>query len=263
MENLVYIRGAGDLASGIAVRLYRARQRIVMADLPIPTAVRRTVAFSEAIRLGEMTIEGIRGRYARDIAEAERILSEGDIAVLADPTKESIRTMQPAILVDAIIAKRNLGTEITDAPLVIGIGPGFTAGEDCHAVVETKRGHSLGRVLYQGSAIENTGVPGNIGGFSRERVMRAPADGTFHPTLEIGTLVHSGDICGMVDGIPMRTEIDGMVRGLLQDGVAVTKGMKSGDVDPRGEGVNFREASDKALAIGGGVLEAMLHFTSP
>ena len=171
--------------------------------------------------------------------------------------------MQPAMLVDAIIAKRNLGTEITDAPLVIGIGPGFTAGEDCHAVVETKRGHSLGRVLYQGSAIENTGVPGNIGGFSRERVMRAPADGTFHPTLEIGTLVHSGDICGMVDGIPMRTEIDGMVRGLLQDGVAVTKGMKSGDVDPRGEGVNFREASDKALAIGGGVLEAMLHFTSP
>lgn len=261
MRNIVYIRGAGDLASGIALRLYRSRMSIVMSDLPVPTAVRRTVAFSEAIRLGEVSIEGVPARLAKSCEEAEKIIGDGAIAVLVDPGKESIRELSPGVLVDAILAKKNLGTEITDAPVVIGVGPGFTAGQDCHAVIETKRGHSLGRVIYQGSAIENTGVPGMIGGYAKERVLRAPGDGIFHPCLEIGSIVKRGDICGTVDGLPMRTEIDGMVRGLLQEGVPVFKGMKSGDVDPRGEGINFREASDKAIAIGGGVLEAILHFS--
>ncbi len=261
MSNLIYIRGAGDLASGIAVRLYRSHFKIIMSDLPVPTAVRRTVAFSEAIRLGEYSFEGIKGRFAQTPEEALSIVSEGDIAILADPGKDSIKAIRPDVLVDAIIAKKNLGTCMEDAKTVIGIGPGFTAGTDCHAVVETKRGHSLGRVIYKGSAIANTGVPGNIGGYTVERVLRAPADGIFHPLVEIGDVVKKGDACGEVNGLPMRSEIDGMVRGLLQDGVPVTKGMKSGDVDPRGTTVNFHEASDKALSIGGGVLEAILHFS--
>ena len=163
-------------------------------------------------------------------------------------------------MVDAILAKRNLGTCMEDARLVIGIGPGFTAGVDCHAVVESKRGHDLGRVLLKGSAIPNTGIPGIIGGYGKERVLRAPAEGILEQTLPIGTLVEAGDICGMVNGVPMRTEISGIIRGMLQEGISVFPGMKAGDVDPRGAAVEYRNVSDKARAIGGGVLEALFHF---
>lgn len=262
---LVYIRGAGDIASGIAARLYRARMQIVMSDLPVPTAVRRTVSFSEAIRLGETEMEGIRAVRARDAAEVRKILAEGNIAVLADPEGQEIPVLKPDILVDAILAKRNIGTTKDMARLVLGIGPGFTAGEDCHAVIETMRGHTMGRVLYSGQAIKNTGVPGNVGGYTVERVLRASGDGIFHPLKEIGSLAEEGETVAMVEtasgNLPVLTVIAGMIRGMLQDGVPVHTGMKSGDVDPRGAGVDFHEASDKALAIGGGVLEAILHFT--
>lgn len=258
---LVYIRGAGDLASGIAVRLRRSGFSVVMSDLPVPTAVRRTVAFSEAIRLGKTAVEGITAVRVQSTMEALEAVKRGRIAVFADAGKESIWPLYPEVLVDAIIAKRNLGTEITDAPVVIGVGPGFTAGRDCHAVIETKRGHSLGRVIYFGSAQADTGIPGNIGGYTTERVLRAPADGIFTSDHEIGQTVQAGEVVGEVDGVPMRSQIDGMIRGLLQDGVRVHAGMKSGDVDPRGAGVNYHDCSDKAMAIGGGVLEAILHFT--
>jgi len=257
----VFIRGAGDLASGIALRLHRAGIDLVLADLPAPTSVRRTVCFSEAIRLGECKVEDVTGVLVSDVDGIQKVIAGDKIPVLVDPEGAFIPKLAPDAVVDAIIAKRNLGTKITDAPVVIGVGPGFTANEDCHAVIETMRGHTLGRVIYEGSAIPNTGVPGVIGGKSAERVIRAPKDGTLTICHEIGDVVSAGEPVGYVDGEPMCANIDGMIRGLLQDGSVVHKGMKSGDVDPRGTSVDYHMVSDKATAIGGGVLEAILHFT--
>lgn len=256
----VLIRGAGDIATGIALRLYRAGASITMTEVAKPTAIRRTVCFSEAVRFGVCTVEQVTARLAKDAAEAKTIMARGEIAVLVDPDAACRKDLQPDILVDAILAKKNLGTEITDAPVVIGVGPGFAAGEDCHAVVETMRGHYLGRAIYHGAALPNTAIPGLIGGFAGERVLRAPADGVFRQLLEIGAQVSAGDIAGMVGDAPMRCQIGGTLRGILPDGTCVHAGMKAGDVDPRCEPDHCRCASDKALAVGGGVLEAALHF---
>ena len=255
------IRGAGDLASGIALRLWRSGIEVVMTDLPRPTAIRRTVSFSEAIVHGETTVEDVTARLAANADEARALLAQGIVPVLADPDCACRADLHPDALVDAILAKRNLGTRRTDAPIVIGVGPGFTAGVDCHAVVETMRGHTLGRVIYTGSALPNTNIPGLIGGFAGERVLRAPADGAFRSARQIGDLVKAGDVAGYVAGEPMACTIDGVLRGLIADGVLVHKGMKSGDVDPRGDVDNCYTASDKALAVGGGVLEALLHLS--
>lgn len=257
----VLIRGAGDIATGIALRLHRAHIHVVMTDLSAPTAIRRTVCFSQAIVLGETVVEGVRAVKAVDAAAAEAIMARGDIPVLADPECTCRAALHPDAVVDAILAKRNLGTTIHDAPVVVGIGPGFTAGADCHAVVETMRGHTLGRTIYQGSALPNTAIPGLIGGYAGERVLRAPDDGIFHTVLDIGAQVKSGDVAGTVNGLPMRCTIDGVLRGLLADGTPVHKGMKSGDVDPRCREEYCHTASDKALAVGGGVLEALLHLS--
>ena len=258
----VIVRGAGDLATGIALRLHRARFSVVMTELAQPTAIRRTVSFSEAVRGGQTEVEGVRAVLAGSPREALKLTERGTVAVLIDPAGECVPLLRPDALVDAILAKRNLGTRITDAPVVIGIGPGFTAGVDCHAAVETMRGHDLGRVLYTGSPVENTGVPGLIGGFAGERVLRAPADGIFVPCRRIGDRVQEGETVGEVNGVPMRCTVGGVLRGLLHEGTPVTKGMKSGDVDPRCEVSHCYRASDKALAIGGGVLEAILHFAA-
>lgn len=257
----VLIRGAGDIASGIALRLHRAGMQVVMTDLPAPTAIRRTVCFSQAILLGEMTVEDVTARRADSVEEAESLLRRGLIPVLADPDCACRAQLRPDALVDAILAKRNLGTKIDDAPVVVGIGPGFTVGEDCHAVVETMRGHTLGRVIYEGSALPNTNIPGLIGGYAGERVLRAPADGIFHQLLDIGAEVKAGDVAGDVNGLPMRCTIDGVVRGILPEGTPVHQGMKSGDVDPRCRPEYCTTASDKALAVGGGVLEAILNLS--
>ena len=257
---LVIIRGAGDLATGIALRLKRAHISVIMTDIPAPTAIRRTVAFSQAIVLGETKVEDVTARRAETPAEALGLLKEDVIPVLPDPEGACIPILRPDALVDAILAKRNLGTKISDAPVVIGVGPGFTAGVDCHAVVETMRGHTLGRALYTGSPLPNTGIPGLIGGRSGERVLRAPADGIFEPRMEIGQLVQEGEIAATVNGKPMRCTLTGCLRGLLQGGLQVHEGMKCGDIDPRGQQANCFTASDKATAIGGGVLEALLHF---
>lgn len=258
---LVLIRGAGDIATGIALRLYRSGIRVVMTDLPRPTAIRRTVCFSQAIVLGETTVEGVRAVRADTASQALERLAEGAVPVLADPALTCLTSLRPDALVDAILAKKNLGTHIADAPVVVGVGPGFTAGTDCHAVVETMRGHTLGRVIYDGAALPNTNIPGLIGSYAGERVLRAPADGVFHQILNIGDEVKAGDIAGEVDGQPMRCTIGGVLRGLLADGTPVHKGMKSGDVDPRCRPEYCTTASDKALAVGGGVLEAILHFS--
>jgi xanthine dehydrogenase accessory factor len=258
---LILLRGAGDIATGIALRLHRAGFAVVMTDLAKPTAIRRTVCFSEAIRQGSTEVEGVRARCVQSTAQAAALAATGTVAVLADPAGACIPALQPNAVVDAILAKRNLGTKITDAPIVIGVGPGFTAGVDCHAAVETMRGHYLGRVLYTGSPLPNTGVPGSIGGYTTERVLRAPADGVFKPHMEIGRQVHAGETAADVAGVPMLCTIDGVLRGILPAGTVVQKGMKSGDIDPRCAPEHCLCASDKALAVGGGVLEAILHFS--
>lgn len=258
---LVVIKGAGDIASGIALRLYRARFDIVMTEIARPTSIRRTVSFSEAVPLGETSVEGVTAELVYSADEARQAAARGRVAVLVDPEAACIRGLKPDAVVDAILAKTNLGTRISDAPVVVGVGPGFTAGEDCHAVVETQRGHYLGRVLTEGSAAPNTGVPGNIGGYTLERILRAPADGIFHPARSIGDVVQKGDIAGYAGDVPMCCEIGGVLRGILPEGTPVYKGMKSGDVDPRCKREHCFSVSDKALAVGGGALEAVLRLT--
>ena len=258
---LVLIRGAGDLASGIALRLFHSGIPVVMTEQPRPTVIRRTVSFADAVTSGTMTVEDVTAQLAADAREARELLAQGVIPVLADPECCCREELRPDVIVDAILAKRNLGTRITDAGIVIGVGPGFTAGRDCHAVVETMRGHTLGRVFYTGSALPNTNVPGLVGGFAGERVLRAPADGVFEGVKKIRDLVSQGDIVGYVAGVPMCATISGVLRGLLADGVEVKKGMKSGDIDPRGEVLHCDTVSDKANAVAGGVLEAILHLS--
>ncbi len=256
----VMIRGGGDLATGAALRLRRSGMDVAICEIAAPTSIRRTVCFSEAVRLGETTVEGVTARCA-ELEEVPELLEEGIIPVLVDPDGSSIEALKPDAAADLILAKRNLGTNAGMAPVVVAAGPGFTAGVDCHAVVETMRGHYLGRVIYEGSALPNTNIPGLIGGYAGERVLRAPADGVFQGVREIGGRVEPGDVAGYVDGVPMVCTIGGVLRGLLADGILVRKGMKSGDVDPRCEPAHCLCASDKALAVGGGVLEAILHFS--
>ena len=257
---MILIRGAGDIASGIAIRLYRAGFTLAMTDLQKPTSIRRTVCFSEAIIHGACTVEGITAERTSSIEDAKTIWQRGHIPVFADDEGTVLALLKPDAVVDARLAKVNLDTSLADAPIVVAVGPGFTAGEDCHAVVETQRGHYLGRAIYAGSAAPNTGVPGNIGGYTVERIIRAPRAGVFHPVRAIGDQVEANEIVACVDDEPVRCLIGGTLRGILPEGTEVHQGMKSGDVDPRCKPEHFRCASDKALAVGGGVLEALLHF---
>ena len=257
---LILVKGAGDLATGTAVRLYRAGFQVVMTDIAQPTAVRRTVAFSQCIYDGQSTVEGITARKAENRDQVRDILAAGEIPVLVDPQAAILAQLPFMVVVDAILAKKNLGTTISDAPIVLALGPGFTAGTDCHGVIETKRGHDLGRLILEGSAIPNTGVPGDVGGYTKERIIRAPADGPFEPVAQIGQQVNLGDVVAKVNGIPVTAQLTGIVRGMLPAGIPVTAGMKSGDIDPRCEVRHCFTVSDKARAIGGGVLEGILYF---
>lgn len=256
----ILIKGAGDLATGIAVRLYRGGHTVWMTDTDVPTAVRRTVSFSRCIYEGSAEVEGITAVFARTYEDGKSAEARGCIPVFADPAAAIAAQYLPDALVDAIIAKRNLGTSLSDAGLVIGVGPGFTAGIDCHAVIETKRGHDLGRVIRSGSAIPNTGVPGNIGGYTSERIIRAEADGEFRAIMHICDKAEKGDAVAESGGKTIYARLTGVIRGMLQDGVHVHKGMKCGDIDPRCERANCFTISDKARAVGGGVLEAVSEY---
>lgn len=255
---MIVIKGAGDLASGVAVRLSHCGFPIVMTDLPHPTSIRRTVCFSEAILRGACTVENVTAEYADSTDAIDSIHQKEHIAVLADTNADCVKILQPEVVVDAILAKRNLGTSMTDAPIVIALGPGFTAGTDCHAVIETMRGHDLGRVITDGAAEPNTGIPGSISGFTTERVLRAPKNGIFTEIHHIGDVVQKGETVAEVDGIVIRASISGVIRGLLPSGTPVYAGMKCGDIDPRPVKEHCHTVSDKARAIGGGVLEAIL-----
>lgn len=258
MDMLVLVKGAGDLATGAAHKLHRCGFKVVMTEIPQPTVIRRTVSFAEAVYEGVQVVDGATARLVKSEVDAKAVLENSEIPVLIDPTAERSLRLKPDVVVDAVIAKQNTGTRIDDAPLVIALGPGFKAGQDAHAVVETQRGHDLGKVILDGCALPNTSVPGMIGGYARERLVRAPADGVFEPTAEIGSHVTQGQIVGYVGCNPVKVEIPGVLRGLLRDGLRVSKGMKIGDVDPRDHVEHCYSISDKARCIAGGVLEAVL-----
>ena len=259
-DDLVVVRGAGDLATGVIVRLHRAGYKVIALETERPTVIRRTVSFAEAVYEGGITVEGIRGTLVSGKAGILRALDEGDVPVVVDPALEVLSSFHPAILVDAIIAKRNLGTRKDMAPFVIALGPGFTAGLDADAVIETKRGHTLGRVIYHGTAIPNSGVPGNIAGYAEERVIHSPSAGIFRGVKAIGDIVRKGDVIAYAGSTPVLATIDGKLRGLLHDGLEVPEGFKIADIDPRGEKADHTTISDKARAIAGGVLEAADRF---
>jgi xanthine dehydrogenase accessory factor len=226
-----------------------------MTETPRPTVVRRKVALAEAVYEGRVEVEGLEGVLAQE-EDIPGLLAQGVVPVLVDPEARVRRRLKPELLVDAIMAKRNLGTGITDAPIVVALGPGFVAGEDAHAVVETMRGPSLGRVLLEGAALPDTGIPAERHGFGRERILRSPVDGLFMPARQIGDRVEKGEVVGMVDGLAVVSQLDGIIRGLLRGSLRVTAGFKLGDVDP---GATLRDCyavSDKALVVGGGVLQA-------
>jgi len=257
-ELVVLIKGGGELASGVAHRLSQCHFKVCITELPQPQAVRREVAFCEAVYEGEKEIEGVVAKLISSPDKVFQVWQEGKIPLLIDPEAEVKDVLKPDVLVDAIIAKKNLGTKISDAPLAIGLGVGFQAGKDVHVVIETNRGHNLGRVILNGKAEPDTGIPGGIAGVSTERVFHAPKAGQFSTTKKIGDYVQVGDVIALVDGGPIKALIDGVIRGLLRDGIEIHKGMKSGDVDPRRIEEYCYTISDKARAIAGGVLEAIL-----
>jgi xanthine dehydrogenase accessory factor len=257
---VVLIRGGGDIASGVAHRLSRCRFKVCMTEVARPLAVRREVSFSEAVFEREKTVDGLTARLIESCDQIPEIWNAGMLPIMIDPEAAVKDCLKPYVLIDAILAKRNVGTRITDAPLVMGLGPGFRAGTDVHLVVETKRGHDLGRVISEGEAERDTGIPAEILGFSVERVLRASRPGRLRCLKGIGDYVDPGDIVALVDDAPIKAHIKGIIRGLLRDGSEVYEGMKTGDVDPRGIREFCYSISDKARAIGGGVLEGIVSY---
>ena len=263
MKNLIIVRGGGDLATGTIYKLKKSGFPILILEVATPSAIRRNVAFCEAVYQGTQTVEDMTCYLAASQEQAEQFLSEGKLTVLVDPVGESIAKLNPLAVVDAILAKRNLGTHKEMAPITVALGPGFTAGEDVDAVIETKRGHNLGRVLWTGNAAPNTGIPGIIGGYGKERVIHCPATGILRNVKKITDTVSKGDTIAMVEtadgSVPVKATLDGILRGLIRDGYPVTAGFKIADLDPRADELdNCFTISDKARCIAGGVLEAIL-----
>ncbi|HCU68389.1 MAG TPA: EF2563 family selenium-dependent molybdenum hydroxylase system protein [Desulfomicrobium sp.] len=258
-ERVIAIKSGGEMASAIVWRLHHARlRRIVILETAHPLAVRRTVSFCEAVHDGACMVEDVRGVRIDGPEQVEAAWAAGEVPILVDPEWRSLDAIRPDVLVDAIIAKRNLGTRLNDAPLVIGLGPGFEAGQDAHLVVETNRGHDLGRIITAGCAAPNTGTPGTIGGVSKERVLRAPVSGKLVWECSLGDMVGKGQVLGRVDGVPVTAEISGLLRGQIRPNGHVPQGLKLGDIDPRGDASYLHTISDKGRALGGAVLECIM-----
>ena len=279
-ETLVAVKGAGDLASGVIHRLVRAGFAVMATELAQPTVVRRTVAFAEAVALGTITVEGVTARLVTSQEEVNEAIARGEMPVVVDADGTMLKQIRPTVLVEATLSKYNSGVTMDDAPIVIALGPGFEAGKDVHAVIETNRGHNLGRVYLNGSAEPDTGIPGAIGGYTIERLLRAPCAGKLYAVRQIGDLVQANETVAIVDignpfvhsrgdplwspssPAPVTAAITGILRGLVRDGLDVTQGMKIGDIDPRAAREHCFTISDKSRAIAGGVLEAILYFTT-
>ena len=256
----ILIKGAGDLATGVAWELHKDGHQVVMTDLAVPLAVRRAVSCSRAIYDGIAWIENLVAERAENITQVEEILADRHIPVLVDPEAKIRLSFHPDVIVDCIMAKRNVNTHIDDAGLVVAIGPGFTAGVDCHCVIETMRGPTLGACLWEGRALPNTGVPGEIAGYTIERLIKASADGRMEAAVRIGEVVEKGQIVAFTGGCPVYSQLHGLVRGMLQDGVMVKKGLKIGDVDARLDRKLAYTISDKSHKIGCGVRAAIERY---
>jgi len=261
---LVALKGAGDLATGVIHRLTRAGFRVMASELAQPTVLRRTVAFAEAVTQGRITVEGITACHVSTRDEVIQAFEHGEIPIVIDPDGTFIKSMHPTVLVEATLSKRNSGITIHDAPIVIALGPGYEAGKDAHAVIETNRGHNLGRVYMRGCAQTDTGVPGMVGGYAAERLLRAPCAGLLYGLRQIGDSVQAGETVALVKegetSSPIIAAIPGILRGLVRDELPVHSGMKVGDIDPRAAREHCFTISDKSRAIGGGVLEAVMYF---
>ena len=263
MKNLIIVRGGGDLAPGTIYKLKKSGFPVLILEVPNPSAIRRNVAFCEAVYQGTQTVEDMTCYLVESVEQAEQFINEGKLCVLVDPMGESIARLKPLAVIDAILAKKNLGTNRNMAPITLALGPGFVAGEDVDAVIETKRGHNLGRVLWEGAAAPNTGIPGIIGGYGKERVIHCPAKGILRNVKKITDTVSRGEVIAVVEtedgNVPVEATLDGILRGLIRDGYPVHVGFKMADIDPRAEEYeNCFTISDKARCIAGGVLEALL-----
>lgn len=259
MKPVILVRGGGDIASGAVYRLHRAGFNVIINEIAIPTMIRREVSYGNAVHMGEMVLERIVSRYI-SLGEAAELLkdnAERIVPVVTEAYAEVLNVIRPTVVVDAILAKRNIGTRMEDASFVIGVGPGFVAGDDVDVVVETMRGHRLGRCIYDGPAIPNTGVPGSIGGFTKERVHYAPEEGLFTARRHIGENVEKGEVIGFVNDAPVVAKITGVLRGILKTGLMVTNGFKLADIDARADEASCFSISDKAMSVGGGVMEAL------
>jgi len=255
----ILIRGAGEMASGVAHRLWRCRLKVLLTEIPRPLAVRRAVSFCEAVHDGTKTVEGALAQRVDSLARAEEVWGRGRLPVLVDPELSCLKELKPQVLVEASLRKKNdFGLRADLAPLVIALGPGFSAPREARYVIETNRGHNLGRVIEEGPAEPDTGLPGEIEGLTWERVLRAPVQGVFTTDLAIGRLVEKEEVVGQVAGQPVLAGTKGLIRGLIRPGTEVTAGLKLGDVDPRGERVQAGTISEKARALGGSVLECIL-----
>lgn len=265
MKNLIIVRGGGDIATGTIMKLHQCGFPVLILEIPNPSAIRRNVAFCEAVHQGSQTVEDVTCYLAKDSAQARAFLEEGKLTLLIDPDGSCLHHFHPLALVDGILAKKNLGTTRNMAPITVALGPGFAAGEDVDAVIETQRGHNLGRVIYSGSAAPNTGIPGKIAGFDKERVIHSPAAGILRNAASITDTVKKGQTIARIETgseeIPVAATLDGLLRGLIRDGYPVTRGFKIADIDPRAEEYNnCFTVSDKARCIAGGALEAILHL---
>ena len=265
MKDLIVVRGGGDLATGTIYKLHQCGFPVLILEIAAPSAIRRNVAFSEAVYQGSQQVEDMTCRRADTLEEAADLLKAGELPLLVDPAGRAIETLKPMAVVDAILAKRNLGIHKAMAPITVALGPGFTAGVDVDAVVETQRGHNLGRVLWQGAAAPNTGIPGIIAGYGKERVIHSPAAGVLRNVCHITDTVRKGQTIAVVETesgqVLVEATLDGLLRGLIRDGYPVTRGFKIADIDPRAsEYQNCFTISDKARCIAGGVVEAVLHL---
>lgn len=257
-RSLIVIRGGGDLATGVAVRLHRSGFDVVVLEIQQPLAVRRGVAFAEAVYSGEIEVEGVRGVFLADARQISQTRSEGAVPVIVDPDVNLIEDVDVSALVDGRMRKAPPEENLASHLFTIGLGPGFTAGVNCQAVIETNRGHSMGRVIWEGSAEADKKIPAAVVGYDVSRVLRAPLSGILEGGLKIGAMVKAGEEVVRVGGVPVEAPFDGVLRGLVHDGLHVDEAMKIGDLDPRGESSYCFSISDKALAVGGGVLEALL-----
>lgn len=257
-SDIITVRGGGDIASGIIQKLHRSGFRVLVLETENPTSIRRTVCFSEAVFDGEAVVEGLKAVMVKNERSIFEAWDRDLIPVIVDPQGIYIEKIKPLAVVDAILAKKNLGTHMNLAPVTIAVGPGFEAGKDVHIVVESNRGHNLGRLIFKGCAEPNTGNPGSIGGYTTERVLYSPAEGIVKVYHEIGDIVEAGEAVAWVNGQEIYSNIRGVVRGLIRGGTYVTRGFKTGDVDPRAEKTFCYTISDKARAIGGAVLEAVM-----